>query len=209
MAALTDRVGIVLVVPLLLEFFNAMTREYRSLKEITWRFYLKKALIGSTFILVPLGFITYLIINRMVGGSFFAYVEYLEELYDSEFALFYRVCGVQTERLIDAYRTFEPSLAFGLYLPSLLCSVGSLALMLAKGKDLRASYLAYIIVFFAVILSQTGVMDAPRQLFCCFPVIIAMMRLTKNRLVNLLLSLLCIAGSMVYLGMYVAGWPVV
>ncbi len=209
MAALTDRVGIVLVVPLLLEFFNAMTREYRSLKEITWRFYLKKALIGSTFILVPLGFITYLIINRMVGGSFFAYVEYLEELYDSEFALFYRVCGVQTERLIDAYRTFEPSLAFGLYLPSLLCSVGSLALMLAKGKDLRASYLAYIIVFFAVILSQTGVMDAPRQLFCCFPVIIAMMRLTKNRLVDLLLSLLCIAGSIVYLGMYVAGWPVV
>ena len=36
-----------------------------------------------------------------------------------------------------------------------------------------------------------------------------MMRLTKNRLVDLLLSLLCIAGSVAYLGMYVAGWPVV
>ena len=33
-----------------------------------------------------------------------------------------------------------------------------------------------------------------------------MMRLTKNRLVDLLLSLLCIAGSVAYLGMYVAGW---
>ena len=60
-----------------------------------------------------------------------------------------------------------------------------------------------------VVLSQTGVMDAPRQLFCCFPIIIAMMHLAKNRVVDLLLSLLCIAGSVIYLGMYVAGWPVV
>ena len=32
MAALTDRLGIVLVIPLLIEFFNSMTKEYRSLK---------------------------------------------------------------------------------------------------------------------------------------------------------------------------------
>ena len=209
LAALTERVGIVLVIPLLLEFFSTMTKEYRSLEEVTWRFFLKKAMIGVSFILVPLGFIAYLIINRTVTGSFFAYVTYLEELYSSEFALFYRVCGVQTERLIDAYRTYQPSLALGLYLPSLLASVGSLVLMLAKGEDLRVSYLAFFMVCFAVILSQTGVMDAPRQLFCCFPLILALMQLTKNRFVNLLMSLLCIAGSMVYLGMYVAGWPVV
>ena len=209
MAALTDRVGIVLVIPLLLEFFNTMTREYRSLKEVTWRFYLKKGLIGSTLILVPLGFILYLGINRAVGGSFFTYVEYLEELYSSRFALFYRVCGVQTEKLIDAYRTFEPSLAYGVYLPNLLFAVGSLALICAKGKEFRISYLAYFMVCYPVILSQTGITDVPRQLFCCFPVIIAMMRLTKNRFVDLLMSLLCIAGSVAYLGMYVAGWPVV
>ena len=162
MAALTERVGIVLVIPLLLE-----------------------------------------------GGSFFAYVECLEELYSSQFALFYRVCGVQTERLIDAYRTFDRAHALGLYLPSLLVAVGSLALILVKGKELRASYLAFFMVYYAVILSQTGVMDGPRQLFCCFPIIIALMRFTKNRLLNLLMSLLCIAGSVFYLGMYVAGWPVV
>ena len=209
MAALTERMGIVLVIPLLLEFFNAMTREYRSLKEVSWRFYLKKGLIGSTFMLVPLGFITYLAINRVVGGSFFTYAEYLEELYDSRFALFYRVCGVQTERFIDAYRSFEPAQAFGRYLPNLLAGVGSLALVFTKGKDLRVSYLAYFMVCFVIVFSQTGVMDAPRQLFCCFPIIIAMMRLTKNRWVDLLMSLLCIAGSVAYLGMYVAGWPVV
>ena len=144
-----------------------------------------------------------------MGGSFFAYVEYLEELYSSQFALFYRVCGVQTERLIDAYRTFDRAHALGLYLPSLLVAVGSLALILVKGKELRASYLAFFMVYYAVILSQTGVMDGPRQLFCCFPIIIALMRFTKNRLLNLLMSLLCIAGSVFYLGMYVAGWPVV
>ncbi len=209
LAALTDRVGIVLVVPLLLEFFNTMTREYRSLKEVTWRFYLKKGLIGSAFVLVPLGFITYLAINRAVGGSFFTYVEYLEELYSSHFALFYRVCGVQTEKLIDAYRLFDSARAYGLYLPTLLMSIGSLALICAKDKDIRVSYLAYFMVCFPVILSQTGVIDAPRQLYCCFPISIAMMRLTKNRFVNLLMSLLCIAGSVFYLGMYVAGWPVV
>ena len=66
-----------------------------------------------------------------------------------------------------------------------------------------------LMVCYVVILSQTGVMDAPRQLFCCFPLIIAMMRLTKNRWVDLLMSLLCLAGSVAYLGMYVAGWPVV
>lgn len=209
MAALTERVGIVLVIPLLMEFFNAMTREYRYLREVTWRFYLKKGLVGSAFILVPLGFITYLTINRVVGGSFFTYVGYLEELYDSRFALFYRVCGVLTDRFIDTWRFCEPSLAFGQYLPNLLFAVGSLALIFAKGKELRVSYLAYFMVCYVVILSQTGVMDAPRQLFCCFPLIIAMMRLTKNRWVDLLMSLLCLAGSVAYLGMFVAGWPVV
>ena len=209
MAALTDRLGIVLVVPLLLEFFNAMTKEYRSLEEVTWRFYVRKSLIGSTFVLVPLGFIVYLIINRSVGGSFFAYVEYLKELYNSEFALFYRACGVQTERLIDSYRAFQPSLVYGLYLPSLLCAIVSLVLVLIKGEGLRVSYLALFMVCFPVILSQTGAMDVPRQLFCCFPVIIAATLVTKHRVLNLLLSLICIAGSVAYLGMYVAGWPVV
>ena len=209
LAALTDRLGIVLVIPLLIEFFNSMTKEYRSLKEVTWRFYLRKSLIGSTFMLVPLGFIIYLIINRVVGGSMFAYVSYVEELFDSHFALFYRTCGVMMERLIDSYRAFQPSLVFGLYLPSLLCAVGSLVLVLIKGADLRVSYLAFFMVCLPVILSQTGVMDAPRQLFCCFPVIIVIMSLTKNRLVDLLASLVCIAGSVAYLGMYVAGWPVV
>ena len=209
LAALTERIGIVLVVPLLLEFFNDMTGEYRSLSEVTWRFYLKKGLVGATFVLVPLGFVTYLAINRSVGGSFFTYVEYLEELYSSRFALFYRACGVQTGKLIEAYHAFDIGKAYGLYLPSLLFAVGSLALLFTKGKELRVSYLAYFMVYYPVILSQTSVMDAPRQLFCCFPVIIAMMRLTKNRLVDLLLSLLCIAGSVTYLGMYVAGWPVV
>jgi hypothetical protein len=208
LAAMTERVGIVLVVPLLLEFFNAMTGEYRALKEVTWRFYLRKGLIGTSFILVPLGFITYLIINRTVGGSFFAYVDYLQELYDSGFALFYRVCGIQTEKLIDAYRAFEPSLAYGVYLPNILFAALSLLLILIKGKDLRVSYLAYFMVCFPVILSQTGVPDVARQLFCCFPILIALMQLTKNRLVDLLLSLLCIAGSVAYLGMYVAGWPI-
>ena len=209
LAALTERVGIVLVIPLLLEFFNTMTGEYRSLKEVTWRFFLKKGLVGSTLILVPLGFMTYLFLNRRVGGSLFTYVEYLEELYASRFALFYRVCGVQMEKLIDAYRTFETPLAFGVHLPNLLCAVAALTLLLLKGKELRVSYLAYGMVCFVVIYSQTGVMDASRQLFCCFPFIIAMMRLAKNRFLNLLLSLLCIAGSVIYLGMYVAGWPVV
>ena len=81
-----------------------------------------------------------------MGGSFFTYAEYLEELYDSRFALFYRVCGVQTERFIDAYRSFEPAQAFGRYLPNLLAAVGSLVLVFAKGKDLRVSYLAYFMV---------------------------------------------------------------
>lgn len=209
LAALTDRLGIVLVVPLLLEFFNAMTKEYRSLKEVTWQFYARKSLIGAAFILVPLGFVAYLIINRVVGGSYFAYVEYLEELYGSSFALFYRACGVLTERLIDSYRAFQPSLVYGLYLPTLLCASMSLVMMLLKGKELRLSYLAYFMVCFPVIFSQTAVMDAPRQLFCCFPIIIAAMAMTKRRILDLLLSLLCIAGSLAYLGMYMAGWPVV
>lgn len=209
MAALTERVGIVLVVPLLLEFFNAMTREYRSLKEVTWRFYLRKGLVGATLILPALGFMAYLLLNKQVGGSFFAYVEYLRELYGSEFAMFYRVCGMETEGLIDAWRTSENALLFGRYLPTLLSAVGSLAVVLLKRKDLRVSYLAFFIVCYAAILSRTQVMDAPRQLFCCFPVVVTTMRLTRSRWVDALVSLLCIAGSVIYLGMYVAGWPVV
>lgn len=209
LAAMTERMGIALVVLVLLEFFSAMTTEYRSLKEVTWRFFLKKSLTGATLVLVPLGFMGYLTINRMVGGSFFTYVEYLEELYDSHFALFYRVCGLMMDKFIDAFRIYDRAHAFGVYLPTLLVAVGSLGAVLAAERKMRTSYLAYFLVCYAVVFSQTGILDGPRQLFCCFPVIVALARLSKNRLFTLLLSLLCIAGSVVYLGMYVAGWPVV
>ena len=209
LAALTDRVGIALVIPLLLEHFNTMTGEYRSLKEVTWRFYLKKGLTGASLILVPLGYIVYLIINRTVSGSFFAYVEYIKALFNSEFALFYRVGGVMTERLIDAYRTYNAPSLFGLYIPSLISVIGSLGLGLLVVKDMRVSFLAYFLTAYVMILSQTGVIDAPRQLFCCFPVILGMVKLTKDRTIGLLVSLLCILGLILYLGMYVAGWPVV
>ena len=209
MAALTDRVGIALVIPLLLEFLNDMTIQYRSLTEVTWRFYLKKGLIGASLILVPLGFIIYLVINHMVAGDFFSYVKYYEQLYNSSFALFYRVCGSLTDKLLNAFRQYEFSVVYGLCLPSLLFAGCSLVLMLILKKEIRVSYLAYFMICFPVILSQTGIMDAPRQLFCCFPIIIALTRFTKNRYVDWCLSMLCIIGSIAYLGMYVAGWPVV
>jgi len=209
LAALTDRVGIALVIPLLMEYFNTMTGEYRALREVTWRFYLKKGAIGASIVLVPLGYIIYLGINRSIGGSFFAYVEYAEELFSSRFALFYRVGGVMTERLIDAYRAYDLSAMYGLYVPSLISMIGSLCLGLIMVKDMRVSFVAYFVTAYVMILSQTGVVDAPRQLFCCFPVILGMVKLTKDRMIGLLVSLLCIVGLILYLGMYVAGWPVV
>ena len=209
LAALTDRAGIALMAPLLLEFFPAMTEEYRSLKEVTWRFYLNKGLVGASIALVPLGFILYLVINREVGGSLFTYAEYLEDLFDSRFALFYRVSGALTEKLVDAYRTFDRAMLFGVCLPNLIAAVGSLGLMLLVDKQMRVSYLAYFMVSYLLIFSRTGVLDGPRQLFCCFPVILSLVYLAKKgRLLTWVLSLLSIGSLAIYLGMYVAGWPV-
>lgn len=209
LAALTDRVGIALVIPLLMEYLNTMTGEYRSLKEVTWQFYLRKGMTGASLLLVPLGYILYLFINKRVDGSFFAYVAYRKELFNSEFALFYRVGGTLTEGLINAYRTYDFHSLLGLYVPNLISIIGSLALGLLVVKDMRVSFLAYFLTAYLMILSQTGMIDAPRQLFCCFPVILGMVKLTKTRPIGILVSLLCILGFVLYLGMYVAGWPVV
>ena len=209
LAAITERTGLLLVVPVLMEFLRSMTIEYRSLKAVSWQFYVKKSLQGSALILIPLGFLLYLLINRNATGNFFAYAEYLKAYFSSQQALFYRVAAAVCERSFQSHLLQDTQTLLGICIPNLIALFAAFEMLLLTYKQLRASYLCYGILMVAVIYSQTGILDGPRQLFCCFPLLIALTAVARNHWINLLLSLLCIAGSIAYLGMYVAGWPVV
>ena len=73
---------------------------------------------------------------------------------------------------------------------------------------IRASYLAYFMVYYAASMGATWLLSAPRYLTCCFPLAIALASRARPRGVTLLLYAAFAAAQLAYLWAYVNGWPV-
>lgn len=171
LAAFTRSLGLTLLAPLLLELVHDYARGRAGGR--------RTALRALALLLVPLGFAAYLWVNWRVSGDPFRFLVYQREHWGQRMGLFFNTAAYQTEQAA-AYFGASREYFWGLWLPNLLCSFGSLSLLAASAPRLRASGTAWAIGYFVLAIGPTWLLSAPRYL-AALPVLPAALALLTEK----------------------------
>ena len=202
LAAFTRSVGLLLILPV---FIEALTDCFRN-KPLSPKAVASR-LCGTAMIALGTG--GYLLVNYLVTGSAFTFLTYQSEHWSQALGPFFGTAAYQTDLLLKNIITGDARMAYGLFLPNLLCAFGFLLLLLPSMKKLRPSYSGYALVYFAVAIGCTWLLSGPRYLAVCFPVAFGAAELTKGKRFLRAAALLLLGASMlIYLWMFVTGYPV-
>lgn len=198
LAAFTRSLGLVLLAPLVLEW--AMGLRCRRLSR-PWSK-------GLCLLLIPLGFGAYCLINYLVAGDPFRYMEYQRVHWHQNLGLFFSTAAYQTEYAVGTAKSGDLPALLGLWLPNLFCSLGALALMIPAAGKLRPSYTAWFLAYYLIAIGPTWLLSAPRYLLTLLPLPFALALLSRDRLWDLSLSLLLGDFSLFYLLAFSLRWQV-
>lgn len=190
-AAFTRSPGIILLVPVLFELVQrrAKLKDYLSV------------------LIIPLGFAAYCLINYLVAGDAFKFMEYQNEHWNQQLGWFFNTAAYQTENAVYSFSQNKPNF-FGLWLPNILAQLISLALMLFAVKKLRSSYTAYFLAYFIVTMGATWLLSAPRYIAALFTVPVALAEVTQNRKADICITALSCLSGLAYLCEFVLRWQV-
>jgi hypothetical protein len=202
LAAFTRSLGIVLLVPVVME----MIRELTELRKAKAKIYGQISADVLCLLLLSTGTLAYFYINYAIWGTPWQFVAFQKEHWSQGLGLFFSTASYQTENVLNT--TWDPPQFWGLWLPNVVYMLFGLAVMIPAAKKLRASYTAYFLVYFFVSMGATWLLSAPRYLTFCFPLAFAMTALTKSKRADVIATALCTAGFLIYLAAHVAGWHV-
>ncbi|MCM1149938.1 MAG: hypothetical protein NC319_07650 [Butyricicoccus sp.] len=199
MAAFTRSLGLALFLPVLFELVHETARSGALTPRRAARF--------ALLLLIPAGFGGYCLINYLVAGDPFKYMEYQSVHWGQRFGFFFNTAAYQLDNAVSSFHK-DIHVFLGLWLPNLLCSFGALVVMLTGVRRLRASYTAYFIGYFFVAIGATWLLSAPRYLASLFPVTVSMAYLGGDRRADLALTLTLAGCWALYLCAFVLRWQV-
>ena len=198
-AAFTRSLGLTLLVPLIMELVHSLVREKLPLKTLLPR--------CLALLLVPAGFGGYCLVNYLVSGDPLQFLTYQSEHWHQHLGLFFHTASYQTELALSSF-TADPPLFWGLWLPNLLASLASLAMLAGAAKRLRPSYGAWAIAYYVIAIGATWLLSAPRYLLALpvLPLSLALLTEKKSR-AAFLLPLLAILWTLYFLA-FLLRWQV-
>ncbi|WP_273429909.1 mannosyltransferase family protein [Chitinibacter tainanensis] len=188
LAALTRNQGILLLVPIAIE-------AWRQRQQIAlWQRLL--ALVGTAS-----GFASYLWLNQHIFGNAWQFRIAQKTNWQQDFGFFAQnIANIWQGMLTDTH-----NMVFGIWLPTLICFAGALALLAWGRRRLPACIQAYALVYTVISFSPTWLLSGPRYMSVLFPlaVLLAMWATPARRrwLEPALAGLLSLA---IYL--FIRGW---
>ena len=207
LAGLTRSPGILLAVPAVIEAVTDLIPIYREKSENRLNETLER-LVGV--LLIPCGFLIYLIINKTVTGDAFTFMQYQREHWGQSLSYFFNTPEYQLNCLVRYTREGNMSFVAGTLIPNLLYIFASLIIIvLAAGKGkLRPSYTGYFAAYFVMVIGPTWLLSAPRYLTACFPLAVGLSCITEKRRTDIVISTICIFLMVLYLFGYVGPWSI-
>lgn len=199
LSSFTRSLGLALFVPVLFEMVRGAARSGPPAARRAARFLLLP--------LIPAGFGGYCLINCLVAGNPFKYMEYQSVHWGQNLGFFFNTAAYQLDNAVSSFSR-DIHVFLGLWLPNLLCSFCALGVICLCVKRLRASYTAYFIGYYIVAIGATWLLSAPRYLASLFPITAALACLGENRRSDLIFTLLLAAFWALYLTAFVLRWQV-
>ena len=206
LAAYTRSPGVLLIVPVAIELARDLIGNYKLMDKKAYVLRFTRAV--GCLAIISLGLLAYLYINYSVTGNAFQFSIYQREHWFQKFYLFFDTARYQMEYAVNSFKDGDSRSFLGLWLPNLICIFSALILMFMGAKKLRPSYTAYFIVYFAFVVGATWLLSAPRYFVVAFPLAFAAVALTEDKAKDVGLTVLSVVGSVLYLALFVAGYPV-
>ncbi len=173
-AAFSRTQGILMVVLLSYEYFISA-----GIKWANWRETRKNIRIDAlAVLLVPLGYVGYLAVNRVVTGSWFGFMKYQSEYWAQNFGFFAQNVANLVVSAESAATAKEAVLGWGtqvvfFFLP--------LVVLLISYRKVRTSYFIYTLLYLFISFSPTALLSVPRYVMGAFPLFIMGAKWLKNR----------------------------
>ena len=178
LSALTRSLGILLLaligIEMLLDFLSKFRQDRRQARRMVPGF-LGCLAVGCT------GTLAYLLINDYCTGSPFTFLAYQRENWNQGLGLFFNTTAYQTEYALSFWKARDLEELISLSLPNLLCCFGVLGLLCYDRKRMRLSYLAWMLIYYALSVGATWLLSGPRYLAMLFPLALSIQRLTKTK----------------------------
>lgn len=206
-AAFTRMPGVILLVPAVFELASEILRDIRH-EERGSRFLWHCIGNAASLLLIPLGLCLYLYINFYVTGNALQFTVVQSEHWGQNLNWFFNTAAYQADHAAQCIANREFTTLIGLWAPNILFFFGALSLVAGAQNKLRPSYVAYFVAYFVATMGATWLLSAPRYLVVCFPVAMALGKLTEKKWANILATALCLAGLCVYLYAFVQQWYV-
>ncbi|MFF2912069.1 hypothetical protein [Paenibacillus sp. NPDC057934] len=206
LAAYTRSPGILLAVPVAIEFTRELLGTYKTLNRRAWISRFVRAFAG--LFTISLGLLVYLYINYEVAGNAFQYSIYQKEHWFQKLYLFFDTVRYQMEYAVRTFIEGDSRNFLGLWLPNLLTIFSTLIVIYMAAKKLNPAYTAYFIVYFAFVVAPTWLLSAPRYFIVVFPLAFAVVALTEEKAKDAALTAISVIGGLLYLALFVAGYPI-
>jgi hypothetical protein len=206
LAAFTRSPGVLLAVPVAVEFARDLMSNYKVLDRRA--FIRRMACAFACLLTISTGLLAYLYINYDVTGNAFQYSIYQREHWFQKLYLFFDTARYQTEYAVRTFLEGDSRSFLGLWLPNLVTIFSVLIVMYMGAKKLNPAYTAFFIMYFAFVVGPTWLLSAPRYFIVAFPLAFAAVALTEEKSKDAVLTTISVVGSVLYLALFVTGYPV-
>ena len=215
LASFTRSVGIILLFPFVCEAIYYTVRRCKAGGKKDAGSIIVKFILCA--LVMCLGTFAYLLINKLVWGEWFKFIQFQRENWYQEPGYFFETAAMQVDQFVMTVGV-ENDAALGLWLPNLLFTFGALAVFVASARTLRTSYSLYFAAYFAVTCGASWLLSAPRYLTALVVLPLALAHLCESRDDGVALArarakttvvtlILCI-GQLLYLLMYVIDYSI-
>lgn len=204
-ASLTRNLGLLLVVPFVVE---ALDRQgaFEDLKRLgTSRFWLELLRHCAWALLIPLGAGVYLLINRIAYGDPFAFLAIQSDHWGQRMQPFWM--SVKTTWSY-VFNEGVGDQRYYLWIPQMAGMALILISLPFLMRKLRPAYAAYLLVYVAVVLSASWLLSFNRYMMACVPLLLGIAGMTRKRWTDWVLSVVFVA-AMLFLAAGFMMWKMV
>ena len=206
LAAFTRMPGILLFAPVCFELVGEVIRDLPAHRnDARWKVHM--AINALSLLLIPAGFLAYLYVNYSVTGNALIFLTYQRDHWHQQLGWFFGSMATIVNNATTAF-TGNTHMLWGLWIPNIVSLFASLGIVVAAQNKLRASNVAYFLVYYAVCMGATWLLSAPRYLTAAYPLALALGALTQKKWVDRLATGICIALFILYLLAFVNQWYV-
>lgn len=202
-AAFTRSVGVfvavVFVYELALDFWQGEHSRQR----------LGKSLLRLLYVLIiPVGLIAYLIVNKAVTGDALKFLYYQRTHWGQSLGFFFGSVNYMAGYFKEYVSNGNVTTAVGLWLMGLIAIFATLVVLAAEGRKLRTSYFLYSLAYFVFSMGATHLLSAPRYALGMFTFPIMLGGTVKNKFAKSGVAVLLLCIDFIYMYMFAMRWQV-